>query len=284
LHHWSMAIPVTMFLALATFLYFQSWVHLRRALPPVVTLGHLAAFICGISSIWIAVASPLAMLDHELLSAHMVQHLLLMAVGPPLVLIGGAPACLLLGLRRGLVRDWFLPFCRLSPVRQLRGIALHPMFCWTVASITVIGWHLPRLFALGLHSNLWHGIQQASFLLAGLLFWRPVLQAWTSVGDPAKWSIPLYLFLATLPCDALSAFLTFCGRVVYGSYLSESGIFGISPLQDQEWAGVLMWVCVTFIYMVPALVLMIRILSPRVTGDTQIDSNRSLGGAWPEVS
>jgi putative membrane protein len=284
LHHCSMAIPVTMFLALATFLYFRGWVHLRRALPSVVTLGQLAAFICGISVIWISVASPLAMLDHELLSVHMVQHLLLMAVAPPLVLIGGAPACLLLRFRRRLVQDWFLPFCRVSPVRPLRGIVLHPVFCWTVASITVIGWHLPRLFGLGLNSNLWHGIQQVSFLLAGLLFWWPVVQAWRSIGDPAKWSIPLYLFLATLPCDALSAFLTFCGRVVYGSYLSESRIFGISPLQDQEWAGVLMWVCVTFIYMVPALVLMIRILSPRVGGDTQIDNNQSLDGAWLEVS
>ena len=60
--------------------------------------------------------------------------------------------------------------------------------------------------------------------------------------------MPLYLFSATLPCDALSAFLTFSGRVVYPCH----------TLQDQEWAGALMWVCITFIYLVPAMVVTVR--------------------------
>jgi putative membrane protein len=73
----------------------------------------------------------------------------------------------------------------------------------------------------------------------------------------------LYLFLATLPCDALSAFLTFCGRVVYPHYLSVHRLFNISPLGDQECAGALMWVWVTFVYLAPAVVVTIRMLSPQ---------------------
>jgi cytochrome c oxidase assembly factor CtaG len=73
----------------------------------------------------------------------------------------------------------------------------------------------------------------------------------------------LYLFLATLPCDALSAFLTFCGRVVYPHYLHAHPPFDISPLADQEFAGALMWVWVTFAYLVPAAVVTIQMLSPR---------------------
>jgi cytochrome c oxidase assembly factor CtaG len=88
----------------------------------------------------------------------------------------------------------------------------------------------------------------------------------------------LYLFFATLPCDALSAFLTFCGRVIYPSYLSAPHPFPISALQDQEWAGVLMWVCITFIYMVPALALTIRILSPIAPRDIQIYSSLQRAG------
>jgi cytochrome c oxidase assembly factor CtaG len=76
--------------------------------------------------------------------------------------------------------------------------------------------------------------------------------------------MPLYLFLATVPCDILSAFLTFCGRVVYPSYLSTACIFSLSPLQDQECAGALMWVCVTFAYLIPAVVITMQILSPGV--------------------
>jgi len=75
--------------------------------------------------------------------------------------------------------------------------------------------------------------------------------------------VPLYLFLATLPCDALSAFLTFCGRVVYPHYLSMPRLFDISALGDQECAGALMWVWVTFVYLAPAVVITIRTLSPR---------------------
>jgi putative membrane protein len=73
----------------------------------------------------------------------------------------------------------------------------------------------------------------------------------------------LYLFLATLPCDALSAFLTFCNRVIYPHYLSAHRHFNISPLGDQQSAGALMWVWVTFVYLVPAAVVTIQMLSPR---------------------
>ena len=76
------------------------------------------------------------------------------------------------------------------------------------------------------------------------------------------WSVPVYLFLATLPCDALSAFLAFCGHVVYRPYLSaRAGMFGLSALADQELAGALMWVAVTFFYLIPALVVAARLLS-----------------------
>jgi putative membrane protein len=143
--------------------------------------------------------------------------------------------------------------------------------------MTVIGWHLPAVFALGLHSAAWHEIQHASFLLAGFLFWWPVIQPWPSPSRSPKWSVPLYLFLATLPCDALSAFLTFCGRVIYPSYLSAPHPFLISALQDQEWAGVLMWVFVTFIYMAPALALTVRILSPAAPRDSVAFGSQTLG-------
>jgi len=73
----------------------------------------------------------------------------------------------------------------------------------------------------------------------------------------------LYLFFATLPCDALSGFLVFCDRVVYSSYLSAPRLFGISALQDQECAAALMWTCVTIIFLVPAVIVTLDILSPQ---------------------
>ena len=133
----------------------------------------------------------------------------------------------------------------------------HPVLCWLTSTAVVIGWHVPALFELGMKSKSWHEVEHASFLAAGLLFWWPV------IGRELRWSIPLYLFLATLPCDALSAFLTFCDRVVYPHYLHAHRLFDISPLGDQEFAGALMWVCITFAYLGPATVVTIQLLSPQ---------------------
>jgi cytochrome c oxidase assembly factor CtaG len=124
----------------------------------------------------------------------------------------------------------------------------------------VILWHVPVLFDLGLRSRYWHVFEQASFFGAGILFWWPVI-----VPGVANWSIPLYLFLGTLPCDALSAFLAFCWHVVYRQYASGHGFFRLSPLEDQALAGALMWVTVTFAYMVPALVVTTRLLAGQQT-------------------
>ena len=83
--------------------------------------------------------------------------------------------------------------------------------------------------------------------------------------------MPVYLFLATLPCDALSAFLVFCGHVVYRPYLSgDHGMFGLSPLEDQALAGALMWVTVTFVYLIPALVLTARLLASERTPASEV--------------
>jgi cytochrome c oxidase assembly factor CtaG len=131
--------------------------------------------------------------------------------------------------------------------------------CWLAGTLTVIVWHVPAAFDLALRSHFWHGFEQAGFFIAGLLFWWPVFHPIPAIR--MRWSIPLYLFLATLPCDALSAFLAFCGHVVYPHYLGGDGHFRLSPLEDQALAGALMWVTVTFAYLIPALIMIARLLS-----------------------
>ena len=133
-------------------------------------------------------------------------------------------------------------------------------------------------FDLGMHSPGWHDAEFACFFVAGLLFWWPVLRPWPSARTPATWSIPLYLFLATLPCDLLSAFLTFSGHVVYGPYRLMSQALPLSHIQDQEWAGVVMWVAVTFLYLAPAAVVTVRLLSPQSSASSApAEENSSQG-------
>jgi putative membrane protein len=201
----------------------------------------VTACAAGLAVVWITAASPLAHLDHHLLTAHMAMHLLIMTVAAPLILFGARPIL----------------------VRWRPRIAA----CWLAGTLTVLLWHLPAVFDLALESHFWHQFEHISFFVAGILFWWPVILLHPS----SQWSVPVYLFLATLPCDALSAFLVFCGHVVYRPHLSgDHGMFGLSPLEDQAMAGALMWVTVTFAYLIPALVLTARLLSSERASEVRV--------------
>jgi cytochrome c oxidase assembly factor CtaG len=170
------------------------------------------------------------------------------------------------------VRSTLGRFLRWQPLQKLGHTLTHPAICWLSAIGALVAWHVPAMFELGLHSELWHKIEHASFFATGLLFWWPVVQPWPSIARWPRWRIPLYLFMATLPCDVLSAFLAFCDRVVYPSYLTLPQAFSLSPLKDQECAGALMWTCATFIYLIPAVVITTQILSPAGSkGDRQAE-------------
>jgi cytochrome c oxidase assembly factor CtaG len=219
----------------------------------------------GIYALWIALGSPLRALHHELLSVHMVDHVLLLAVAPPLILLGAPFRSFVHALP-----EWFVHKARAGCLswsllrrlgQRLRRVIGNPIFCWLAAVIALIGWHVPAAFELAMRSKVWHEFEYACFFGTGLLFWWPVIQPWPGGARSAEWSTVLYLFFATFPCDILSAFLTFCDRVIYPCYLAGNQHFGISPLQDQEYAGALMWVCVTFIYLLPAVVITTQLLS-----------------------
>jgi len=117
-------------------------------------------------------------------------------------------------------------------------------------------------------------VEYASFLGTGLLFWWPVVQPWPSVSRRPDWSIILYLFLATLPCDVLSAFLVFSERVAYPVYLSTSGQSSLSVLADQQCAGALMWTCVTIVYLIAGAILSTHLLSPQISAAPETDSQK----------
>jgi putative membrane protein len=251
---------MTVILVLLVLVYSRGWFRLRRASRILFPPWRVAAFAAGLFSAWIALGSPLAALDHQLLTVHMMKHLLLVTVGAPLILLGAPAMPLLCGLPKWFMRLSLLLRSRTPPL--LGHFLSNPVFCWLAGTAAVIAWHIPTLFQLGLSSNTWHSVEDVCFLSAGLLFWRPIIRTAPREAKGLQWSMPLYLFLGTLPCDILSAFLTFCGRVVYPSYVSAARILNLSPLQDQECAGALMWVSVTFAFLIPAVVITMRILSP----------------------
>src|SRR6267154_3704001 len=249
-------------LILVALVYLRGLPRLRRLDVDGVQAWHAGGFILGLFLIWLATASPLSLLDHESLTAHMVQHLLLMTFAPPLILLGASLKTLLYGLPRRLVLVMSRSF-QSTGFHHVWSALAHPATCWLGAAGTLVAWHIPALFVLGLRSQMWHGIEQVSFLATGLLFWWPVVLPWRSASKWPESSLLVYLFLATLPCDILSGFLVFCERVVYPVYFSSSQPFGLSALEDQQYAGALMWTCVTVVYLIAGAIVTVRLLSSR---------------------
>ena len=263
----SLWISVT--LSLVGLVYLHRWLRVAWRVSHCVKVWRAWSFFVGLLMVWVGLASPLSFLDQDLLTAHMVQHLLLMTLAPPLILLGAPFKLLPQRPAQRLAKVIARPLSG-APMRQMSRMFLHPAVGWLGASATLVVWHIPSIFMFGLQSDFWHGIEQASFLVAGLLFWWPVIEP--SRND-LKWpesSILLYLFLATLPCDILSGFLVFCDRVVYPVYLSSPRSSGLSALEDQQCAGALMWTCVTIVYLIAGTIFAARLLSPHRLDDRRI--------------
>jgi len=253
-------LAITSTLVVTAWVYLRGWLALRSAFPNLIAGWRLEAFMSGLVLLWIVVGSPLATLDHQLLTIHMLKHLLLMTVAAPLLLTGAPVFTLVCGLPKLFIKRY--PPIGSLPARWLERCVRHPALCWLAGTAAIIGWHLPAAFQLGMHSNGMHILEDLSFLVAGLLFWWPIVQSPPLAARSPQWSMALYLFLATLPCDVLSAFLVFCNRLVYPFYLSTPQRFSLAPIADQECAGALMWVWVTFAYVIPAVAITVRMLSP----------------------
>lgn len=262
LPHHSFSISLALLLVGAAILYARGWFQFRAAGEHENSAWEPALFVSGLFLVWAALESPMAAMDHQLLTIHMVKHLLLMTVAPALILLASPVTTIARGLPQPFVTRFLFPVLRWSVVRRLGGFVANPIVCWLAATSALIVWHIPGIFALALRSPVVHSIEHFSFVFVGFLFWWPVLQPGPAVAFQSRWLILLYLFLATLPCDILSAYLTFCDCVVYTNYLSMPWATTISVLRDQEFAGALMWTCVTIVYLVPASVLTVRLLAP----------------------
>jgi putative membrane protein len=254
--------PLTLISVGASIVYFRGWQKLRVHPGGSIPLWRSICFPFGLLLIWLATSSPLATLDDELLTAHMVQHLLLMTVAPFLILVSRPKLLLLHGLPIGFVRSIVGPVSRTRLVHYISGLWGSPVFCWVVSVGVLVIWHVPFVFNAALRFDLLHVIEHSSFLVSGFLFWSPLLSS-HSRHESRTWSLVLYLFLATLPCDILSGFLVFCDRVVYSAYLTRQHFSNWSVLGDQQCAGALMWTSITILYLFPAAALTIRLLSAK---------------------
>jgi putative membrane protein len=278
---WEFSALLALTLLLAASLYLRAWISTRSGSAAAIPAWKASSYLLGLVLVWIAWGSPLAAYDHSLLTVHMIKHLLLMTFAPPLILLG-EPMKVFWGMtslsaRSALGRVWHRPL-----VQRLARIVTSLVLCWTASALTLIAWHVPTLFALGVRSEIGHTVEQAMFFGTGLLFWWPVIQPWPSTSTGPRWSLLLYLFLATLPCDILSGFLAFSDRVAYPVYFSTPRLLGFSVLEDQQCAAALMWTCVTLVYLVPAAIISSKLLAPRTSHEHDFQQSQSSGSPVPQ--
>jgi len=259
---WSAPIVPIIGLLLFFLLYVRGWYLLQFRVPNRFPLWRLAAFVGGLATVFLALASPLDAFANLLLQVHMIQHLLLMMIAPPLLLSGAPYLPLLLGCPRWFVRDIVSPFLAWGPLQRFVKLVSHPVFAWTAFVSSNVLWHLPFFYELALSSQNWHNVEHLSFLCTGLLFWWHVIQPWPSRPVWPRWTMIPYLLLADIQNTALAAFLCFYDQVLYPTYQLAPRLWGIKPLDDQVLAGTIMWVPGSMVFLVPAAAIAIQLLSP----------------------
>jgi cytochrome c oxidase assembly factor CtaG len=259
---WSLDPKLLCLLLAVAALYVRGWLRLRAELPRKYTAGKLAAFSGGLLAILLALVSPVDTFGTLLLQAHMIQHLLLIMVAPPLLLLGQPILPLLRGLPRWIFKDALGPFLGWRELKQVGRAMVHPVVSWCALAAAIIVWHLPRLYELGLHSQAWHRAEHACFFWAAVAFWWPVIGVWPSHPAWPRWAMIPYLVAADLVNTGLSAVLCFSDHVIYSSYQLAPRLWGISALDDQSAAGAIMWVPGSIAFLVPAVILGMRALEP----------------------
>ncbi len=250
-------------LFVTAFIYSIGWRRLNRQVPARFPLWRLGSFLAGLAAIYVSLASPLDAFASFLLTAHMVQHLLLTMVAPPLLLFGAPQLPLLRGLPRPVASNALGPFLVWPPLKNLVHRLTHPALGWSLFVLSNLLWHIPDFYELALRSPGWHQFEHFCFLGTSLLFWWPVIQPWPSRPRWPRWAMIPYLLLADLQNTALAAFLSFYDRVLYATYEAAPRISRLSPLDDQGAAGPIMWVPGSLVFLLPAGIIAVQFLSPQ---------------------
>lgn len=250
-------------LALTAAIYFRGWRALHRRAPDQWPVLRCASFFGGLLFLLLALASPIEPFASLLLQVHMLQHLLLMMVAPPLIWLGAPMLPLLRGLPRSLRHFAVTPFMRSRRLRVFLARLTHPCAALPLFTAVTWIWHSPRVYDVALRVPSLHYLQHASFLTAAILFWYPVVRPFPARPRWSPWLLSPYLLLADIQNTVLSALLTFSDRPLYAYYAQAPRITSFTVLEDQAAAGVLMWVPGSIAFLAPLFYLGVKLLYGR---------------------
>lgn len=230
----------------------------RRSRAAALRGRQIACFWTGWGVLAAALVSPLHAAGERSFAAHMLEHELLMLVAAPLLVLARPLGFFAWGLPRG-ARRWCGRVERNSAVAAVWRLLVHPVAATALQAIALWAWHAPMPFDLALRHPGWHIAQHLSFLVTALLFWTAVLDAHRAAARPML--AAGCLFATTLVGGALGALMAFSWSPWYPAY-AALGLtpFGLSPVEDQQLAGLLMWIPGGLVHVAAALAILARVL------------------------
>lgn len=242
LQQWTFTPSIVAGTVLAAVIYVRGVRTLQRRgrLRRSVTIWNELYFALGLLAVVAALLSPIDSLSNQLLSVHMVQHFLLLMVGPPLLLMGKPIPVLVVGTPRGLVRWIALRHARVAWFRLLTGVLTSPIFAWPLFSFTMLAWHVPFLFDAALQDENVHVLEHACFFITAIPFWWVILQPYPGRTQLSyAWRF-LYVLFAMIPDSVLGFILILSGSPIYAYYTHVPRLWGMSVTDDQLLAGNIM--------------------------------------------
>jgi putative membrane protein len=222
-----------------------------RGIPP----RRAAAFFTGLVALVLALMSPLDELAIQLFSFHMIQHLLLILIAAPLIVYGAPVLVITLALPHT-TRKGLRALERSRPMTLLKKVSFNSAIAGAVFAFALWAWHFPSLYQAAVADGRWHVLEHSSFVAASLLFWTHVIGRRRHRLDFAP--AILLVFVSGLQSAALSVVLIFSGRALYPIHTRGARAWGLSPLEDQQLAGAIMWTPVGLVFLVTIVVLLAR--------------------------
>jgi putative membrane protein len=264
---WRPEIILTLGLA-ATVHLVGRWRLKRRGGGRLVQPWRSISYLAGLAILWIALMSPIDVLSGQFFFMHMIQHLMLVMIAPPLLLIANPMPIMMWGLPASLRREigrWLRPE---SPVRRMVRSLTPPGLVWLYFVAVLVGWHDPRLYNLTLEIELVHDLEHLTFFGTAVLFWWHVIGSAPHIHRRLSLGVRIGYALSVVPVNALTGIaIAFASEPIYEYYITVPRPGGITVVQDQMLGGVIMWIPGSMMYLIAALILIAQIV--RREGDKE---------------
>ncbi len=272
LQSWNWRLEIIVPLLVLGYLYVAGWRRLRkrtaetrRAHPstnyhPLTATWRLISYLAGLIFIALALLSPIDSLGQQLFFMHMIQHLLLIMIAPPLLPIANPMPVLLWGLPG----EWRLKvghalghvLHRDSQFRHVLRTVTAPGIIWLLWVIALFAWHDPALYNAALQYEFIHDLEHLTFFLVSMLFWWHVTGAGPRIHQQFGYIGRIAFVLAAVPPNmALGVWLSFNNNVIYSYYEAVPRLWGTDPVTDQRIGGVIMWIPGSMMFLLVALIL-----------------------------